>query len=104
MAKRLSVTLGSDDVDIVARFGTPGSVEHEQLRAWAEGRGLASRASATEANLLRMLMRVGAQALAEQSLDSSYAQLAVELDAVESDDTRAHRDRYAQRTDRLAAE
>ena len=99
MAKRLSVTLETEDERLISAFATAGSAESAALCAWAEHRGLAAGASRSEAALLRMLLRAGAESLREQVLDSAYAQLAVEVDLVDSNDSRAAREGYIRRTE-----
>jgi len=99
MTKRLSVTLEAEDERLISVFATAGSHESVALRAWAEHRGLEAREATSEAALLRLLLRAGAEALREQVLDAAYAQLAVEVDLVDSTESRAARDRYVTRTE-----
>lgn len=102
MTKRLSVTLGPEDRRLVTSFEDPASAEHAALAAWAAHRGLDPARLATEASIIRALLRAGAESLREQALDEGYAALAGELTAEERDETRAARDRYVRRTERRA--
>jgi hypothetical protein len=102
MAKRLSVTLDDDDERLVQAFAASGTHENSSLRAWAEQRGFAVGESNSEAALLRLLVRAGAESLAEHVLDAAYAQLAVEIDTGATE-SRAARDRYVKRTERTHA-
>jgi len=99
MTKRLSVTLETEDERLISAFASAGSHESVAQRAWAEHRGIDARAATSEAALLRLLLRAGAEALREQVLDSAYAQLAVEVDLNDSNDSRVARDRYVKRTE-----
>ncbi|HZI98395.1 MAG TPA: hypothetical protein VFD41_12800 [Actinomycetales bacterium] len=94
MTKRLSVTLSDDDEVALAAFSSGAG--RMTLRAWAAERGLSLGRSPSEAALLRVLVRAGAEALQVQGLDAGYAALAAELS---SSDTREARRRYVARTD-----
>lgn len=102
MTKRLSVTLDDEDEQVVQAFAEAGSHENSALRAWAEQRGLTLGESNSEAALLRLLVRAGAESLAEKVLDAAYAQFAVEIDAGAAE-SRAARARYVKRTERAHA-
>jgi hypothetical protein len=96
MTKRLSLTLDDEDEAAIARFASPASAEHAALRAWAEHANEKVGDSPAESALLRLLVRAGAQALSEHSLDIAYARLSAEFDDAASD-SRAARDRYLRR-------
>lgn len=99
MGKRLSVTLDDEDERLIEVFAARDTGEAAALREWAQARGVAVTRSTTEASLLRLLVRAGAEALRDKALDVSYARLGTELaadpDAAES---RAARAGYVQRT------
>ena len=99
MSKRLSVTLDADDVRTVEAFADSSTKEHEALLAWAQARGLDAAGTSSEAALLRLLLRAGAESLRTNALDVAYAGLAVTLDEEGSADSRAARDRYVRRTE-----
>ena len=100
MNKRLSVTLEPADVRALDSVSDPASPERRALADWARGRGVEFPDSASEAALLRLLIRVGADHLRTSALDLDYARLAVELGADTADDSRRARDRYVDRTER----
>jgi hypothetical protein len=99
MAKRLSVTLDADDVRTVEAFADSSSREHESLLAWAASRGIDPGGLTSEAALLRLLLRAGAESLRANALDVAYANVAVALDEEGSADSRAARGRYVRRTE-----
>ena len=99
MSKRLSVTLDADDVRTVETFADSSTKEHEALLAWAEARGLDPGGATSEAALLRLLLRAGAESLRANALDVAYANLAVTLGEEGSADSRAARRRYVGRTE-----
>jgi hypothetical protein len=97
MAKRLSVTLEAADEGALIAFADPDRAEHAALAAWAVQHGLQLPVSPSEAALIRLLLRVGIESLHEKALDEGYAQLAASLTDEERADSRAARDRYADR-------
>jgi hypothetical protein len=99
MTKRLSVTLDAEDVRTVEAFADTTTREHEALLAWAGARGLDPAGATSEAALLRLLLRAGAESLRGKALDVAYAGLAVVLDDEGSADSRAARARYVARTE-----
>lgn len=99
MAKRLSVTLDADDVRTVEAFADPSTREHESLVAWAASRGIDPDGLTSEAALLRLLLRAGAESLRSKALDVAYADLAMTLADEASADSRAARARYVKRTE-----
>jgi len=99
MSKRLSVTLDADDVRTVEAFADSSTKEHEALLAWATARGLDPAGATSEAALLRLLLRAGADSLRNSALDAAYANLAITLAGEGSADSRAARDRYVRRTE-----
>lgn len=104
MTRRLSVTLEPEDQRLVTAFEDPATAEHAALAAWATDRGLDPERFATEASIIRALLRAGAESLREQALGEGYAALAAELTAEEREETRSARDRYVRRTERRARE
>jgi len=102
MPKRLSVTLDADDVRTVETFADSSTREHAALVDWARARGVDAADATSEAAMLRLLLRAGAESLRGNALDVAYANLAVILDD-DADkgagDSRAARDRYVQRTE-----
>lgn len=99
MAKRLSVTLDAEDVRTVELFADSSSREHESLMTWARARGIDPDALTSEAALLRLLLRAGAESLRSGALDVAYASLAATLADEGSGDSRAARARYVERTE-----
>jgi hypothetical protein len=99
MPKRLSVTLDADDVRTVETFADSTTQEHGALLAWARARGLDPAGATSEAALLRLLLRAGAESLRASALDVAYANLAVTLHDEGAADSRAARDRYVKRTE-----
>lgn len=104
MGKRLSVTLDADDVRTIEQFADSGSREHESLLAWAAGRGIDPEGLTSEAALLRLLLRAGAESLRAGALDVAYARLAVSLGDEASADSRAARARYVKRSESTRAQ
>lgn len=101
-ARRISVSLEASDQEVLDAFATEDRAEHAVLAAWAAERGTPVRDS-SEAALLRVLIRVGAEALRERALEQGYAKLRAAPD-VERAERAALRDRYAARTDRRFTE
>jgi hypothetical protein len=99
MTKRLSVTLEAEDVRTVEAFADSSSREHESLLAWAASRGIDPDGLTSEAALLRLLIRAGAESLRGGALDVAYASLAVTLADDASADSRAARARYVERAE-----
>jgi len=73
--KRLSVTLEPDDESAVTTFQAEGS-ERDALVSWAVQHGVDPRAVQSEAGVLRVLLRAGAETLREHALDRGYARMA----------------------------
>lgn len=100
MAKRLSVSLDDEDVRTIDEFADPNSLAHEALVRWLTGQSVTISADTlSDAALLRMLVRAGAEALRERAIADGYAVLAASETEEELAESRAFRDRYAQRTD-----
>jgi hypothetical protein len=72
--KRITVTLEGAEQAALSVFADPERAEHAALVAWADERGLPVRQS--EAGMVRVLLRAGAEALRERALEQGYAQLA----------------------------
>lgn len=99
MAKRLSVTLDDEDVRTMDEFADPNSLAHEALVRWLTGQSVTISAdSLSDAALLRMLVRAGAEALREQTIADGYAALAASQTEDELAESRAIRDRHALRS------
>lgn len=81
-------------------FADSSTKEHEALLAWARARGIDPAGATSEAALLRLLLRAGAESLRGDALDVAYAGLAVTLAEEGSADSRAARGRYVRRTER----
>ncbi|WP_109510242.1 hypothetical protein [Nocardioides speluncae] len=103
MTKRLSVTLDDEDVRTIGEFADPNSLAHEALVRWLTGQSLTiSAETLSDAALLRMLVRAGAEALREQTIARGYELLAETYDEGDAPaERRAARKVYADRVDRL---
>jgi hypothetical protein len=101
MTTRLSVTLEDQDETIVREFTDQGSPARAALLEWVEDHGMASTDVKSDAALLRILLRVGAEALRSRVLDVGYSALAVSYTAEDHDESRRARARYADRTDTI---
>lgn len=103
-AKRLSVTLEPDDESTVTAFQAEGSAR-DALLTWAVQHGVDVRAVQSEAGVLRVLLRAGAETLQEQVLDRGYAQMAASPSGVEDQaearEAREARSRHLGRTAHL---
>jgi len=101
MSRRITVTLAGTDESSVSVFSNPQRSEHAALVSWAAQRGFMGLGS--EASVIRALVQAGAEALQEDALDRGYAELAAMSDPAEQAERRAIRDRYVERTERLAS-
>lgn len=72
--KRITVTLEGAEQATLSTFADPERAEHAALQAWAEERGLPLKLS--EAGIVRVLLRAGAEALKEKAVERGYARLA----------------------------
>ena len=99
MAKRLSLSLESEDQAVLARLAIEGSPERRVLLNWATLHGLHPDQIRTEASLLRVLLQMGAERVKEDALDDGYAQLAAEPDSIEQAERDEARRRYVRRTE-----
>jgi hypothetical protein len=88
------VTLDAPDEQVLELFTDPSRPEHATLEAWASQHGLGVR-DASEAAVLRTLLRAGAAALREKALEAGYVQLAAERE--DRQERRALRDRAVER-------
>jgi hypothetical protein len=104
MSKRLSLSLESEDEAMLARLAVEGSAERRVLLNWTTLHGLSPEQIRSEASLLRVLLRMGAQRLHEEALDEGYAQLAAEPDTIEQAERDEARSRYVRRTEATSAE
>jgi hypothetical protein len=98
MAKRLSLSLDDQDERLLAAFARGASPERTALEAWATERDRSLSASASEAAVIRMLMRAGMEALQARTLEHGYAELA-DVMRESAEDSRAARERYAARAE-----
>jgi hypothetical protein len=103
MTKRLSLSLESEDEAMLARLAGENSPERRVLISWTRLRGMSPDQIRSEASLIRVLLRIGAERLREQALDEGYAQLAAERDAIEEAESHEARARYVHRTEATSA-
>lgn len=73
------MTLDAPGQQVIEVFADPSRPEHAALVAWASQRGL-NVMDASDATIVRMLVRAGAEALRERALDAGYAKLAATRD------------------------
>jgi hypothetical protein len=104
MTKRLSLSLENEDEAMLAHFAVEDSPERRVLISWAALRGMSPDEIRSEAALLRVLLRVGAERLQEQVLDAGYAQLASELDTTAEAEIDEARRRYVHRSGAMSSE
>ena len=106
MTKRMSLTLELADEAAVAAFSEKGTPEHQALLEWATEHGLNPAVVRSDAALMRVLLRAGAETLRERALDEGYAELAAvrSRDAAAATENRQLRGRYARRTDSTYSE
>jgi hypothetical protein len=100
--RRISVTLDIPDQQAIEPFAEPSRPEHATLEAWAAEHGLSVRDD-SDAAIVRVLVRAGAEALRQKALEDGYTRLA-ESRRSDRDERRAIRDRGRERTDSGAAE
>ena len=93
--RRISVTLEGPDQQAIEAFADQSRPEHATLEEWASQHGIGIR-GASEAAIVRVLARAGAEALREKALEEGYARLAADRQA-DRDERRALRDRAAAR-------
>lgn len=93
---RKNVSLRTQELEVVARVRDEGSPEREALRD-AFGVELPERVS--EAESLRVVLKVGLRAIEEKIMDNGYAELAASQTDEDASSTRAVRDRGARYTD-----
>jgi len=77
----VSLILRDADEAMIAPFLHRGSPAFEVLRQWADHSDYASGDTSSDAAVLRILLRVGAEAMDEQILGAGYAQLASEFNS-----------------------
>jgi hypothetical protein len=104
MAKRLSLSLESGDEAMLARFMREDSPDRGVLISWIALQGMAPEQIRSEAAVLRVLLRVGAERLHEQALDDGYAKLASELDTIGQAEIDEARRRYVRRSEATSIE
>jgi len=97
MAKRLSLSLESEDEAMLARLAVEDSPERRVVLKWTALQGLSPEQIRTEASLLRVLLRMGAERLREEALDEGYAQLAADANRMEKSERDEARRRYVRR-------
>jgi len=98
MAKRLSVSLDSDDERMVRAFRSSASPERAALQEWAANHGLDATLIGSEAAVIRALLRAGAEYLQQGSLDAGYVTLAAELTDEQHAEAREARRRHIGRS------
>ena len=104
MSKRLSLSLESEDEAMLARFMRDDSPDRGVLISWIALQGMTPEQIRSEAGVLRVLLRVGAERLHEQALDEGYVQLASELDTVGQTENDEARRRYVRRSEATSIE
>lgn len=98
VVRRVSLILSEADEAVISPYLSQDSPAAEALRRWTARQGWVSAEIPTEADVLRALLRAGADALHEQALDVGYGKLASDFAELSADaDRRAARDRHAQR-------
>lgn len=102
MTKRTMVTFDSHDQGVIASVRNPGHAEWAVLVGAAAEKGIGLKPGASEAAIIRALVRVGADALRERALERGYAELADLWPEVHDDAETRERRRYAHRVDRVA--
>lgn len=95
--RRVSLTLDGPDQRAIEAFADPSRPEHATLEDWASEHGLSLR-EASDAAILRALVRAGAEALRMKALDDGYDRLAADREASRAE-RRAVRDRAVKRAD-----
>jgi hypothetical protein len=104
MSKRLSLSLESEDEAMLAGFMREDSPDRGVLINWIALHGMTPEQIRSEAAVLRVLLRVGAERLHEQALDEGYAQLASELDTTRQAEINEARRRYVRRSEATSIE
>jgi hypothetical protein len=99
MSKRLSLTLEPDDETTVRAFTERDTPERHALDSWARAHGLSAHRLRSDAALMRVLIRAGAEALREQVLADGYAELAAMYGPQEQAEHDALTDDYAAHVD-----
>ena len=102
MSKRVSLILRDADEAMLAPFLHRGSPAFEVLRQWAHHNHHSLGDISSDAAVMRILLRVGAEAMHEQILDAGFAQLASEFHSASTKVERlAARARSASQSDEL---
>jgi len=96
----LSVTLHTDEERLLAAFADKAAPEHRALVDWAVEHRLVEAAIGSDAAVLRLLVRAGAEAIQARAMDVGYAALGLSYQPGENAEHRTARQRYADRTDR----
>lgn len=100
--KRLSLILADRDRDELAPFVEAGTEHNEVLQRWAATHGADPVRS--EAAALRVLLRVGVEALRDEVLDAGYRDLAASFhDRDQRDERLTARHEYTQHTDPVSS-
>lgn len=90
----------ADEEQLLAAFAAEGSAERQALLDWAVEHHVAEPTMRSDAALLRVLVRAGAEALRARTMDVGYAALALSYTPDEDAERRLARHRYSARTDR----
>jgi hypothetical protein len=102
VAKRTTVTMDDHDQQTLATVSDTDGPEWAMLVTLAAAHGIALRPGASEATVIRALLRVGADVLREQVMARGYEQLAEMWSEVhDAAEARERRRRYADRIDRV---
>ena len=102
MSTRLSVTLQTDEEELLSAFAAEGSPERQALVDWATEHRLAESSLRSDASLLRLLLRAGAEALRARAMDVGYSALALSYTPDEIEERHAARNRYSARTEAVS--
>jgi hypothetical protein len=103
MPRRTTVTFDDDDQGVIAAVSDPDGGEWAVLVEAAAEKGITLKRGASEAAIVRALVRAGADALRERALERGYAELADLWPEVhDAAESRERRRRYAHRVDRVA--
>lgn len=92
----------AEDEQAVSTFTEAQTREHAALVEWVTARETGRGRLTSEAAVVRALLRAGVEALRERALEAGYADLVASRTEDEAGQTRAARDRYVDRTERVA--
>jgi hypothetical protein len=104
MTRRTSITLEPEDERSISEFTAADSADHAALTEWAAAKGVDPARLTSEASVVRTLLRAGMEALREHVMQEGYAAMAASLRGEDRAETRTARDRYIERSERVAGE